>query len=667
MVVKLPEEIKLANTASTKVFKDPQGRTLTVNSPDGSMPSEQELDQMFQAKYGADKPVEQKQPGLLEKVGHELSRPGAAVREGIRSGLAGGMDNENLWEDVGSGIKRGFQKPESSEPFDAEAGRKANEAMDKSWVSKLPEGPQTAVRYAGSIVPRELGFIANTASDPTQLALMALTDGAMKGLGKIPYKGITLGERASELPISKMLASEEGQASKATDLALKARDKAVKLFPNQDGSLEQIRNSGEQTSKYLSKSNNYEDVANQIEMAKGINAGERQKLYDSGSLSESRPQHDPILKLIKEYEKSPLANTKEGQSHINQLKEIHASDVEFLNSQSPETLNDPNFYQKQKEVYQGKAHKAGSYKENPTESLKSDAYRAMSEGYQGKTHAVNEAVAPLDTEQKGLIQSHNQAREMAKQEALGMKPSLAKEVVGSISGSPVQTGARFVRKTLIDKAFGSPAKGLSQDISGLMAKSEKAQNLSDIIAQMKNKPSFMEGELEYPKELPAPTPRQLESPTDMANRNRPNDIKSGKLLQGSRQGETIKAEGRGPAIELNHSGANVPAIRQPGLQPRKPSVIELSHDGANFPAIPDEGLRPRQPQSIELPEHLDSDMERLATKWGVPERNIREIINASDIEPVVKSSTTEGLIQSKSRRKFIDQIMARRNRNFGSR
>lgn len=33
-------------------FKDPQGRSLTVNSPDGSVPSESELDQMFSNKYG---------------------------------------------------------------------------------------------------------------------------------------------------------------------------------------------------------------------------------------------------------------------------------------------------------------------------------------------------------------------------------------------------------------------------------------------------------------------------------------------------------------------------------------------------------------------------------------------------------------------------------------
>lgn len=34
------------------IFTDPQGRTLQVNSPDGSIPSETELDQMFKIKYG---------------------------------------------------------------------------------------------------------------------------------------------------------------------------------------------------------------------------------------------------------------------------------------------------------------------------------------------------------------------------------------------------------------------------------------------------------------------------------------------------------------------------------------------------------------------------------------------------------------------------------------
>lgn len=37
-------------------FTDPQGRTLEVNSPDGSIPTEQELDQMFSMKYGGGQP-----------------------------------------------------------------------------------------------------------------------------------------------------------------------------------------------------------------------------------------------------------------------------------------------------------------------------------------------------------------------------------------------------------------------------------------------------------------------------------------------------------------------------------------------------------------------------------------------------------------------------------
>lgn len=43
---------KLANMSFTKTVSDPQGRQLSFDSPDGSTPSEQELDQMFQVKYG---------------------------------------------------------------------------------------------------------------------------------------------------------------------------------------------------------------------------------------------------------------------------------------------------------------------------------------------------------------------------------------------------------------------------------------------------------------------------------------------------------------------------------------------------------------------------------------------------------------------------------------
>jgi len=595
--------IRLENTATSKVFKDPQGRTLTVNSPDGSIPSEQELDQMFQAKYGADNASEQpKNPSMLETIGTNLARPGASVRERLR-----GLEETGNIQESNKRADMAWKDPSISETFDVEAGRKANESMDKSFVGNLPKGLQTVARYYGSIVPREVGFVKNTVLDPAQMAIGMATEGALRGVAKVPYKGVALGERASTLPWNKTLASVEGQGAKATDTAIKARNKAVKLYPNQDGNLEDMRNTAEQGAKYIQPAKNYEELANQMELAQKVSRAELKNVYDSGTLSNSRTQHDPLLKYISDLEKSSLGKTQSGKNTIKKLKDLHTSDVETLSSKSPEELNDPNFYQSQKEMFQKEANRLGAY-DDPESGAMAEGLKKMSQGYQDKVYAVDEVVKPILNEQGGLIKSTDMAREMAKAEALDLKPSIGKEAVDSISGSPTQTAARFVRKTFVDRMFGSPAKGLTKNISKLMKKSEKAQALSDLISQMKNKPS--EGRLEYPKELPAPPQKALPGPEDFRTR----DIKAGRLLQGSKQGKTIKAEGRGPAIEM--------------------------------------------------PEYLESTLSELAKKWGVPERNVREIINQADIKPVVKSSSTEGLIMSKSNRKEIESIMARRKRNF---
>ncbi len=541
-----------------------------------------------------------KQPGLLETIGTNLSRPGASVRERIRTlGNTGDLSQANQAAD------EAWKNPSSSKTFQQENLQKTNNLIDK-----IDPNMGTVGRYVAGTIPSTAGLAEDFVTDPVQMGITLATEGILKGASEIPFKGKTLGWRASELPVESMLSSSEGKSAKATDFALKARDKAVKLYPNQQGSLEDIRNTAEQTSKYISPSKNYEDVANQLEMAKGINAGERQKLYDSGSLSESRTQHDPIMKLIGEYESSPLANTREGQNNIKMLKEIQTSDVEHLNSQSPEKLNDPNFYQQQKEIYQSKANKAGAYKENPTESLKADAYRAMSEGYQGKTRAVSEGIQPLDTEQKGLIQSHNMAREMAKNEALGLKPSLAKEAAGSISGSPIQTGARFVRKGLLDRLFGSDAKGLTKDISGLMAKSDRAQALADAISAMKQPESVS---VEYPKQLEAPKPSQ--------------------------------------PIQIGMNKRSIASRMLPDAVGGKPVINAESNQ-------------------IDMPEYTQSDLERLARKYGVPERNIRSITKESDIPSIDISNRNKPILQNKGnltpkKMQEILTILKRRNTNFG--
>lgn len=61
-------------------FTDPQGRNLIVSSPDNSIPTEQELDQMFSAKYGQQKSFLGRMGTTAEQIGTGLlNLPGQAV------------------------------------------------------------------------------------------------------------------------------------------------------------------------------------------------------------------------------------------------------------------------------------------------------------------------------------------------------------------------------------------------------------------------------------------------------------------------------------------------------------------------------------------------------------------------------------------------------------
>ena len=297
--------------------------------------------------------------------------------------------------------------------------------------------------------------------------------------------------------------------NKATKFGVKARDEAVRLFPQAKGNIEQVRNTAEQVSKYISPSKNYEEIANQLEMAKGINAGERAKLYSSGKVLNTGSEHQPIMSKISEIENSAFGKTQEGQRAVKMLKDIQTADVDFINQQSKNTLHDPNFYQKQKSIYQKKANASGAYRENPSEAIKADAYRAMAEGYQNKTYEVNDLIKGINLEEKGLIEGTNYSREMAKGEAMGLKPDLRKEVAYSISPSAPQSAARFARKGIWDRLMGNPEKGLSKKIAKYASKSEKAQSVADLLESIgspeSNVPQKLIGQN---KQLSLPPPKE---------------------------------------------------------------------------------------------------------------------------------------------------------------
>lgn len=533
--------------------------------------------------------------GFMGSLMESLSRPGASVRARVRElGQSGDIKKAN------QAASAGWQDPGSVETFQNENLRNINKI--------LPENANTLTRYTAGTIPSAAGLAGDIITDPVQVGGAIATDGLMGLLSKIGLKGLTLGERATHLPVQKFFATKGGQVEKATDLAIKARNEATRLYPQAQGSLEDVRNMGEATAKYVRPAKNAEELANQLEIAKGINAGEKQNYLNSGKIAYTTGQHDDILVLINEAKQSPNANTLAGRRRLKALQEARDADLEFLNQQSKETLNDPNFYQKQKQFYQSEADKAGAYRENPSQAIKAEANKAMARGYEKRAQAVDEAIRPMNTEEKGLIQSYEQARELAKAEALDMKPNLGKEVVSSISGSPVQTGARFVRKGLMDRVFGSPVKGITKKVSSLMDKSNKEQAVADLIDTIIAKRSEP-ADLEYPKQIgyTPPEPSQIGWEKQSAIRR----------------------------------------MLPPGISSGKP--IKMGYDPSR--------------QAIELPELTETQMQELAKRWGPDIYNVRESV---PLTPPSSPLTRGDKGISTKMRKTLKKLMEQRKRNFPS-
>lgn len=557
--------------------------------------------------------VGSQQPSGFSKFMTNLSRPGATNRAMIREGL----QSHDLAK-VGQAGADAWKNPASQESFSSQFNR---EAINASPAKDVASNMQVGIG-AGAV-----GMGADLLTDPAQAGTMALTEGIGKLLAPLKIKGLTIGERASKLPIQDFLSTSEGKSSQASDLAIKARNEATRLFPQSQGSLEDVRNTGEAVSKYIRPAKNYEEVANQLELAKGVNAGERQQLLDSGKIANTTGQHDQIVNLMNDVESSPQANTPEGKRKLKLLQDIHTADVEYLNSQSPKTLNDPNFYQQQKEYYQNEANKAGAYRENPSEAIKAEANKAMARGYEQRAQAIDESIRPINQEEKGLIQGHTQAREMAKGEALDMKPHVGKEAVGSISGSPVQTGARFIRKTFLDRLFGSPAKGISRKVSSLMEKAGKSKDIADLIDRIIGQRDMTT--LEPQLQLPAPPQTQIG-----VNKR---SYMSNLLPPGQGSGPTINAEGY--------------QAHQPISMGENASYTQTG----NLPSVQHQGLQPKPYSVLTPPEYLQEDLGALAKKFGAEEYSgVRS--RTSDIP---HTNTSKGLSKASLK------ALARRKKNFG--
>lgn len=195
-------------------FKNPQGQSLTVNSPDGSMPSEYELDSMFAQKYGN---VVQENPGSHPTYGApEFNQnPFLAFGKGVYEGgskLAKTVDNlrmkapgqEPLGPTVPNPMFNMFREAKSSMP-----GTVAGVSQDigKGLVESAP------TIAAGSFGPLGMGAVGAVQAygnneDPAHAFLQnALLGKAWQVAGGLGSKAFI--ETASKLGIPADVASRE--------------------------------------------------------------------------------------------------------------------------------------------------------------------------------------------------------------------------------------------------------------------------------------------------------------------------------------------------------------------------------------------------------------------------------------------------------------------------
>lgn len=151
-------------------FQSPEGDVITIDSPDGSMPSEQELDQLFalaknnqpEQTVGSDLfgkiPLSEYQKGRMNVAGNIVERPAAANREAIRANpkLALVAPVANLFG--GKESQAAAINPSTSETFQ-------NEALRKYYGTERPG----LLKTIGGFGVSTGGLVADIATNPAQV------------------------------------------------------------------------------------------------------------------------------------------------------------------------------------------------------------------------------------------------------------------------------------------------------------------------------------------------------------------------------------------------------------------------------------------------------------------------------------------------------------------
>lgn len=578
-VFNLLGEIKLENTASSKIFKDPQGRTLVVHSPDGSLPSEQELDQMFIAKYGSEqnKPT-QTDGGISVGFSDAIREFGNTIKNpSIESQISGPIIGP------ASAMAQNFYEKQRND---------INNILPQRLKTNIGAGIRETLPLT-KLIPKDVVSNSQIGNAVAPFIIDATALSATPGEGKLIKSG-------AEGIASSFEANSAKKLGKAKDILQRI------LRPGENLTPEML----DETVPFVKKSKKLRDLLDTLRSER-YRAGEEKSalIKNIGDKTNERPVFSRAIDFInKKRAEGILPDEK-----FTPLEEALRKEIDIVNSYPKEQLT-PEFFDKRKMAFQDYAEKLYGKDPSPDSQLVKQLWKDIASDYRGIVEGFDPRVSKANRRVSGLIQSTDLLDKRAKQEI-------------DSSTQYDKSTPKKVFETIISRV-----PGVDQILYG-------RRRFESLMNEPKMDIPFMTGKIE-------------------------------KNYKSSKRSNDIASFIRGVVNDFGGGIKKQPQKLLPAPEPKQISADRMSlvgrrlQDMSSKPTIniPESGRSP-----IEIPQVLESEKEALMQKYGIPERNIRESISASNIPPVITSSklNTGDRGLNKSQRSFIREAIERRKKNFG--
>lgn len=270
-------------------FQSPEGNTISVDSPDGSIPSEQELDSLFKVepvnkKSENPQSLESNSSGVQDQniLGQVFNVPGAAIRSMIQ----------------GTGYTKGATNPDSIPTFQQQSLNYP--------ISNRPDQP--VQNFTKGLIRDTAGYIADTVTNPANILAQIVGVGSANTVSKLLTKSPKQLISKAEKLTTEILQPTKGELANA--IANNRPLPAVK-----------------EAAKVIKKSKDYAQLQNNIDDAIKSNFTERNNILKSDNYNINGDQYISNLK----HEIISLENQGQANpSEIMQMKQVLGREQAFI-------------------------------------------------------------------------------------------------------------------------------------------------------------------------------------------------------------------------------------------------------------------------------------------------------------------------------------------------